>query len=97
MDSGMVSKIEKARRYAEEKQDRVRFKQFEVTIRGGHADHLVTYNQGVFQCDCSFFAQRGVCSHSMAMERILNGMLLEPDSGAEECGPECGCGCGAAS
>jgi hypothetical protein len=76
MDSGMVSKIEKARRYAEEK-DRVRFSQFEVTIRGGHADHLVRYDHGVFQCDCGFFAQRGVCSHTMAMERILTGMLVE--------------------
>jgi hypothetical protein len=80
MDSGMVSKIEKARRYAEEKEDRVRFKQFEVTIRGGHDDHLVRYNQGVFQCDCGFFAQRGVCSHTMAMERILNGMLVEAET-----------------
>jgi hypothetical protein len=80
MDSGMISKIEKARRYADEKQDRVRFQQFEVTIRGGHADHLVRYEQGAFQCDCHFFAQRGVCSHTMAMERILNGMLVEADS-----------------
>lgn len=92
MDSGMISKIEKARRYAEEKQERVRFQQFEVTIRGGHSDHVVTYNQGVFHCGCGFFAQRGVCSHTMAMERILNGMLVEPESPAEECGPECGCG-----
>ena len=76
MDSGMVSKIEKARRYAEEK-DRVRFRQFEVSIRGGHADHIVRYDKGVFQCDCNFFAQRNVCSHTMAMERILSGMLLE--------------------
>jgi hypothetical protein len=79
MDSGMVSKIEKARRYAEEK-ERVRFSQFEVTIRGGHADHLVRYDHGVFQCDCGFFAQRGVCSHTMAMERILTGMLAEGES-----------------
>ena len=82
MDSGMISKIEKARRYADEKQDRVRFQQFEVTIRGGHADHLVRYDNGAFQCDCHFFAQRGVCSHTMAMERILNGMLVEPGSEA---------------
>lgn len=94
MDSGMVSKIEKARRYAEERQDRVRFKQFEVTIRGGHDDHVVTYNQGVFQCGCGFFAQRGVCSHTMAMERILNGMLLEPESPE---GDEAPCGCGEAT
>jgi hypothetical protein len=81
----MVSKIEKARRYAEEK-DRVRFQQFEVTIRGGHADHLVRYDHGAFQCDCGFFAQRKVCSHTMAMERILSGMLVEGDSSPTEGG-----------
>jgi len=90
MDSGMISKIEKARRYADEKEDRVRFQQFEVAIRGGHADHVVHYKQGVFQCDCSFFGQRGVCSHTMAMERILSGMLLEGESGPGESGAECG-------
>ena len=76
MDSGMVSKIEKARRYAEEK-DRVKFCTFEVKFRGGHSDHVVKYDKGVWQCDCHFFSQRQVCSHTMALERILDGMLCE--------------------
>ncbi|MGQ9493032.1 MAG: hypothetical protein ACUVR2_04640 [Anaerolineae bacterium] len=76
MDSGMVSKIEKARRYAEEK-ERVRFLQFEVIFHGDHGTYTVRYNQGVWQCGCRFFAQRGVCSHTMAMERILSGMMPE--------------------
>jgi len=76
MDSGMVSKIEKARRYAGEK-DRVRFSQFEVTFKGDHNTYTVSYNQGTWHCGCRFFSQRGVCSHTMAMERILTGMLSE--------------------
>jgi len=76
MDSGMVSKIEKARRYAEEK-DRVRFAQFEVAFRGDHSTYTVRYENGTWQCGCRFFSQRGVCSHTMAMERILSGMLAE--------------------
>jgi hypothetical protein len=76
MDSGMVSKIEKARRYAEEK-DRVRFAQFEVTFKGDNNTHTVRYDKGTWRCGCRFFAQRGVCSHTMAMERILAGMLPE--------------------
>lgn len=76
MDSGMVSKIEKARRYAEEK-DRVQFCAFEVKFRGEHGDHVVKYDKGVWQCDCHFFSQRQVCSHTMALERILEGMLCE--------------------
>jgi hypothetical protein len=79
----MVSKIEKARRYAEEK-ERVRFRQFEVFFRGEHGGHTVRYDQGVWQCDCRFFAQRNVCSHTMALERILSGMLAEGDLPAEE-------------
>jgi hypothetical protein len=78
VDSGMVSKIEKARRYAEDK-DRVRFVQFEVSLRGDNSAHTVTFSKGVWQCGCRFFAQRAVCSHTMAMERILDGML--PDAG----------------
>ncbi|MBC7233084.1 MAG: hypothetical protein H5T68_07590 [Chloroflexi bacterium] len=76
MDSGMVSKIEKARRYAGEK-DRVCFLQFAVTFRGDHDTYTVRYDHGLWQCGCHFFAQRGVCSHTMAMERILAGMLPE--------------------
>lgn len=78
MDSGMVSKIEKARRYAEER-ERVRFLQFDVVFRGDHDTYTVRYDHGAWQCGCHFFAQRGVCSHTMAMERILAGML--PDRG----------------
>ena len=79
MDSGMVSKIEKARRYAEER-DRVRFAQFEVAFRGDHNTYSVAFDNGKWQCGCRFFAQRGVCSHTMAMERILAGMLAEGSS-----------------
>jgi hypothetical protein len=80
MDSGMVSKIEKARRYAEEK-DRVRFSEFEVAFRGDHNTYTVRYDKGAWECGCRFFAQRGLCSHTMAMERILAGMLSDQETG----------------
>jgi len=76
VDSGMVSKIEKARLYSQEK-DRVKFVRFTVLFRGGHDTHTVEYVDGKWQCGCRFFAQRGVCSHTMAMERILEGMLAD--------------------
>lgn len=78
MDSGMVSKIEKSIRYAEER-DRVRFKQFQADFRGDHNSYTVSYKDGKWQCECHFFSQRGVCSHTMALERILNGMLAEQE------------------
>ena len=77
MDSGMISKIEKARRYAEER-DRIRFQNLSVTFRGEHNTYNVSYHQGRWSCECGFFASRGLCSHTMALERVLRGMLV-PD------------------
>jgi hypothetical protein len=75
MDSSMMGKIVKAKRYAEQR-DRVRFDSFRVTIKGDHDSHVVTYSQeGGWSCDCGFFAKRGVCSHTMAVERILDEMI----------------------
>ena len=70
----MVSKIEKARRYAQET-ERVRFRQFELVFEGDHNIYTVRYDEGTWECGCNFFARRGICSHTMAMERILDGML----------------------
>jgi hypothetical protein len=74
MDSGMISKIQKSKRYAEEK-DRVSFKELQVSFRGEHNTYQVAYRQGQWSCQCAFFVQRGVCSHTMAMERILEPMV----------------------
>lgn len=74
MDHGMVGKIQKAKRYAEER-DRIRFTSFTVTFDGDNNPHAVLFENGTWTCDCSFFQSRGVCSHTMALERILAGML----------------------
>ena len=79
MDYGMIGKIEKAKRYAEER-DRIRFDQFLVTFDGENNPHVVHFNQGDWKCDCDFFQTRGVCSHTMALERILEGMIPEPET-----------------
>ena len=75
MDYGMIGKIEKAKRYAEERDDRVRFLSFSVTVQGEHSAHTVTYDRNRWDCDCSFFKSHGVCSHTMALEKILDGMI----------------------
>ena len=74
MDYGMIGKVAKAKRYAEQ-QERIRFEQFTVKFNGDNNPHKVIYSQGSWQCDCDFFAGRGTCSHTMAMERILGSML----------------------
>jgi hypothetical protein len=74
MDSGMIGKILKAKQYAEE-QDRIEFTKLSVIFHGENNDHLVTYDKGTWTCQCSFFASHDVCSHTMALERILGPML----------------------
>jgi hypothetical protein len=74
MDYGMIGKIEKAKRYAEER-ERIRFKSFRATFKGENNPHTVYFEDGEWKCDCNFFLTRGVCSHTMALERILEGML----------------------
>jgi hypothetical protein len=74
MDYGMIGKIEKSKRYAEER-ERIQFVSFEASIEGTNNAHKVRFEQGEWHCDCDFFITRGVCSHTMAMERILNNML----------------------
>jgi len=74
MDYGLIGKIEKAKRYAEER-ERITFNHFEVTLKGTNNEHIVTYNKGEWQCNCDFFQTRGRCSHTMALETILEGMV----------------------
>jgi hypothetical protein len=83
MNSSLISKIEKAKRYSEEP-DRVQFRRFEVDFRGAHNVHHVSYDRGRWNCSCHFFARHIVCSHTMAMQRILGGMA---PAGAEEEAP----------
>ncbi|MFN2227413.1 MAG: hypothetical protein ACK2UY_13915 [Anaerolineae bacterium] len=78
MDSGMIGKIQKSRRYAEEP-ERIRFEQFQVSFEGTNSEHKVEYLDGRWQCTCNFFATRGVCSHTMTMERLL-GVMLPPEA-----------------
>jgi hypothetical protein len=70
----VVSDVEKAARYADER-DRIQFKTFKATFHGNNSEHVVTYNEGTWHCDSMSFELRGVCSHTMALERLLKGMV----------------------
>jgi hypothetical protein len=75
MDSSMIGKIEKAKRYAAEKERRVVFKQFRVSLEGDNNTYEVAFDGGRWSCGCKYFASHGLCSHTMAMERVLGTML----------------------
>ncbi len=76
MYSSLVRKIEKARSYAEQP-ERVQFTQWKAEFRGDNGNHTVSYEAGKWNCSCNYFAGHGTCSHTMAMNMILNGMVSE--------------------
>lgn len=76
MDYGMIGKIQKSKRYAQER-DRIRFDTFSVQFDGTNNPHDVRFEHGKWHCDCSFFQTRNRCSHTMALEIILEEMLPE--------------------
>lgn len=78
MQSSLIGKIEKARRYAQEP-DRVTFREFSVKFRGENDEHQVSYHDSRWQCTCNFFSQWGLCSHTMALQRLL-GEMLPPEA-----------------
>jgi hypothetical protein len=76
MDYGMIGKIQKAKRYAEQR-DRIHIEALAVTFAGENNPHTVHLDNGAWRCDCDFFQTRLRCSHTMALEIILEGMLPE--------------------
>lgn len=76
MQSSLIGKIEKAKLYAQEK-DRITFSEFKVKFRGENDSYDIGYNDGKWHCSCHFFSTWETCSHTMAMERILDNMLPE--------------------
>jgi len=74
MQSSLIGKIEKAKRYAQEK-DRVTFSELSATFRGEHDNYDISYKDDKWHCSCHFFSSWGLCSHTMALQRILDKML----------------------
>ena len=74
MNSSVIGKIEKAKRYAQER-DRMRVNGLSVDFHGENGDHKISLEGDRWSCTCDFFASHGVCAHSMALERVLEGML----------------------
>ena len=76
MNSSLIGKIEKAKRYAQEP-DRINLTGFTAEFRGDNNNYSVSYKSGVWNCTCPFFSHRGICSHTMALQRLLTGMIPE--------------------
>ena len=74
MQSSLIGKIEKAKRYAQET-ERVTFSELSVKFQGEHDNYTISYKEGKWHCSCHFFSNWRLCSHTMALQRILGNML----------------------
>ena len=74
MQSSLIGKIEKAKRYAQETQ-RISFTELSVKFRGDNDTYTTGFKNGKWSCTCNFFSNWGICSHTMALEKVLSKML----------------------
>jgi hypothetical protein len=74
VNSSVIGKIEKAKRYAQER-ERMQFSALTVHFHGENDEHDVTLAGDKWHCTCEFFEGHGTCAHSMALEHVLEGML----------------------
>ena len=82
MNSSFIGKIDKAKKYAEER-ERVSINSFHATFEGNHNTYQVGFESGEWNCECLFFHTRGVCSHTMALQRILDDVLAHEEKPQE--------------
>ena len=81
MDSSIIGKVDKARKYAVET-ERVSVTNFRASFDGKHNTYEVAFDSGNWMCQCLFFTTRGVCSHTMALQRILEDVLSTEEAAA---------------
>lgn len=74
MNSGLIGKVDKAKKYAMER-DRMRVSSLQVDFRGENDTHHVALDGDNWRCSCDFFDGWGACAHTMALERVLDGMI----------------------
>jgi hypothetical protein len=76
MYSSLISKIEKAKRYAEEPQ-RITFEEFKVRFRGDNSSHSVSLRGDEWSCECDHFDTSGLCAHVMTLQRLFETHLTD--------------------
>ena len=76
MHSSMIGKVEKAMRYAHEP-DRVKLQQVTATFAGDNSTHTISLDADQWHCDCHLFESAGGCSHTLAIQKMLDPMLSD--------------------
>ncbi len=74
MNSSMIGKIEKARRY-EQEPERIHITSLAARFHGSNDDYDLTFENEQWHCNCHTFEHFGSCPHIMAAQRMLDPML----------------------
>ena len=73
MYSSLIGKVQKSQIYAQEK-ERVIISDLKATFQGDHDTYELNYGNESWQCSCKNFGTERFCSHTMAIEKIMEGM-----------------------
>ena len=76
MHSSMIGKVEKAMRYAHEP-DRVKISRLTASFSGDNGSHTISLDADQWHCDCHLFESAGGCSHTLAIQKMLDPMLSD--------------------
>jgi hypothetical protein len=76
MYSSLISKIEKAKRYADEP-ERITIQTIDVRFRGDNGSHTVALHGDAWSCECDHFQTSGLCAHVMALQRLFSAHLTD--------------------
>ncbi len=76
MNSGLIGKIEKAHRYAQEP-ERIRINAVTATFNGDNSSYDLSLEGNTWKCACHTHETFGDCQHVMAMQQLLRPMLSE--------------------
>ena len=76
MNSSLISKIEKAKRYSAEP-DRVHFRSLDVSFRGDNSTYAVRLSGDEWSCECDHFVAHSLCAHVMTLQRLFSANLSD--------------------
>ena len=76
MNSGLIGKIEKAHRYAQEPH-RIRIESLTAKFDGDNNVYVLRLEGEGWTCDCHTSRTFGECQHVMALQQLLRPMLSE--------------------
>lgn len=83
LNSGLIGKIHKAHRYAQEP-ERIRIQAMTATFNGDNSAYNLSLHDDTWKCNCHTYDTFGDCQHVMALQSLLRPMLSEDAQGTTQ-------------